>query len=213
LTDTVVLIPFKADRRKSRLSRVLDVEGRRQLAGLMLLDVLRAFRGASLLSSCYVVTSDVDAMALARGAGARFVAERRDEGVNAAVRTGVKALGRDHDYMVMPSDLPLLVPAEINCALAWRRRFDCVISPSISFDGTNLLLFSGNSAPVLSYDSNSFWNHIHSAAQKRLSLVVYCGKGVLYDVDTPEDLLTLSKSKKRTPSILFAREALAKRQS
>lgn len=211
MSGTVVLIPFKADRRKSRLSRVLDVEGRRQLAGLMLLDVLRAFRGAGLLSSCYVVTSDLDAISLTRGAGARSVAELRDEGVNAAVHTGGKTLGRDHDFMVVPSDLPLLVPAEIRCALALRHSFDCVISPSLLFDGTNLLLFSGNSAPVLSYDSDSFWNHIRSAARKRLSLAVYCGKGVLSDVDTPEDLLALSKSKKRTLSILFAKEALAKR--
>ena len=115
--------------------------------------------------------------------------------------------------MVVPSDLPLLAPNEVKTALALKHSFDCVISPSRSFDGTNLLVFSGRAAPTLSYDSDSFWNHVSGAARKGLSLAVYCGEGILSDVDTPEDLRALSRAKRKTQSVEFAREALKKRAS
>ena len=204
-------MPFKANQRKSRLSRVLDPNQRSRLAELMLADVLGVFRMADLLPRCYVVTSDEKVLVLARKLGARTIAEQRDEGVNAAVGLGVRTLGGDHDFMVVPSDLPLLAPDEVRTALALKRGFDCVISPSRSFNGTNLLIFSGGAAPALSYDSDSFWNHVSEAARKGLSLDVYCGEGVLSDVDTLGDLRTLSRVRKRIPSVQFAREALKKR--
>jgi 2-phospho-L-lactate guanylyltransferase len=213
LNRTAVLIPFKADRKKSRLSRVLGPNQRSRLAELMLLDVLEAFRKAGLLPKCYVVTSDKNVLTLARRLGAQTIVESRDRGVNAAVGRSVKTLGRDLDFMVVPSDLPLLAPDEIKNTLALERSFDCVISPSRSFDGTNLLIFSGRVAPALSYDSNSFWNHVSGAARKGLSLAVYCGEGVLSDVDTPEDLRALSRTRRRILSVEFAREALKRRVS
>jgi 2-phospho-L-lactate guanylyltransferase len=208
-----VLIPFKADRRKSRLSRVLDPNQRNRLAELMLADVLGVFRRADLLSRCYVVTSDEKVLALVRKLGARTIAEPRDEGVNGAVGMGVRTLIGNRDFMVVPSDLPLLTPDEVGTALALKRGFDCVVSPSRSFNGTNLLIFSGGTALALSYDSDSFWNHVSGAARKGLSLAVYCGEGVLSDVDTPEDLRALSHVRRRIPSVEFAKEALKKRVS
>ena len=208
-----ILIPFKADRQKSRLSRVLDPSQRRRLAELLLADVLRALCKAELLPRCYVISSDGKALTLARRLGAHAIAEPRDEGVNVAVGMGLTMLGRDCDFVVVPSDLPLLAPGEVKTALTLKHSFDCVISPSRSFDGTNLLIFSGKAAPVLSYDSDSFWNHISGAARKGLSTAVYCGEGVLFDIDTPEDLRALSLTKKRIPSAEFAREALKKRAS
>ncbi len=176
----------------------------------MLADVLEVFQRAGLLPRCYVVSSDLQVLAVVRRLGARTIAEPRDEGVNAAVRVGMRTLGRDRDFMIAPSDLPLLVPDEVKTALALKRGFDCVISPSRSFDGTNLLVFSGKAAPALSYDSDSFWSHVGGAARKGLSLAVCCGEGVLFDVDTPEDLHTLARTRRRTSSAEFAREALKK---
>lgn len=211
MNKTAILIPFKADRRKSRLSQVLNPNQRSRLAELMLAEVLGVFREAGLLSRCHVVSSDGKVLALARRLGALTIAERQDEGVNAAVDTGVRTLGKGRDFMVVPSDLPLLASDEVKTALALKRGFDCVISPSRLFDGTNLLIFSGRDAPVLSYDSDSFWNHVRVAARKGLSLAVYCGEGVLFDVDTLKDLRALSHTGKRIPSVEFAKEALKKR--
>jgi 2-phospho-L-lactate guanylyltransferase len=207
------LIPFKADRKKSRLFRILGQNQRRRLAELMLIDTLGALHKAGLLPRCYVLTSDRKVLALARRLGAQTIVESRDRGVNSAVGMGVRTLGRDRDFIVVPSDLPLLASDEIKNALTLKRGFDCVISPSHSFDGTNLLIFSGKAAPALSYDSDSFWSHVRGAARKGLSLAVYCGKGVLFDVDTPEDLRALSHTRRRVLSVEFAREALQERVS
>ena len=180
---------------------------------MMLLDVLAAFKKAGLLNMSYVVTSDAAALGRAKGAGALIVEEPRDEGVNAAVLAGMNARGRDADFMVVPSDLPSLTADEIETALRLKRTFDCVLSPSRSFDGTNLLLFSPESMPALSYDSDSFWNHVRGAATKGITLAVCCGEGIMSDVDTPEDLRALSVSRRKTPSREFAREALKTRPS
>jgi 2-phospho-L-lactate guanylyltransferase len=213
LNRAVVLIPFKADQRKSRLSTVLDLHQRHRLAELMLFDVLRALRRAGLLPISYVISSDRNVLALVRRSGAQTIAEPRDNGVNSAVEMGLKKLGRECDFVVVPSDLPLLAPHEVKTALTLKWSFACVISPSRSFDGTNMFIFSGKTAPPLSYDSDSFWNHVSGVARMGISLAAYCGEGVLFDVDTPEDLRALSRTKRKTQSVEFAKEALKRRAS
>lgn len=209
----VILIPFKADRRKSRLSAILGMEERRRLSELMLLDVLRAFRKAGLLQRCYVITSDEEALSLVQREGAQTITEEEDQGVNAAVRAGMKTLEHSRDVMVVPSDVPEFTADEINDVLDLKSTFGCVVSPSRSFDGTNLLFFSADAIPALSYDSDSFWNHLTDAAKSSISLAVYCGAGIMSDVDTPEDLRALSVIKRRTSSAEFLKEALKRRQS
>jgi len=189
------------------------MDQRRRLTDLMLLEVLEAFREAGLLPRCYVVSSDRLALAFARRVGALAIEEPRDRGVNAAVLTGVRALGSIANFMVVPSDLPTLTAEEIKMAIDMKRTFDCVLTPSHSLDGTNLLLFSQRAMPALSYDSDSFWSHICGAGRKALTLAIYCGVGIMFDVDTPEDLRTLSVSRRRTPSAVFAKEVLHRRLS
>ena len=213
MRETAILIPFKANHRKSRLSKVLNLYQRRRLAELMLMDVLHAFHKARLLPNCHVVSSDGQVLALVRRLGGQTIAETKDNGVNSAVNAGVRELGEGQDFMVVPADLPLLSKDEIVNALALKTSLGCVISPSHSFDGTNMLIFPGETPPALSYDSDSFWNHIRWAAESRLSLAVYCGKGVLSDIDTPEDLRLLSRVGRRIPSVEFAQGAVKKRES
>ncbi len=211
--NPAILVPFKADRRKSRLSSLLEAAQRRRLAELMLCDVLSAFRDAGVLQSCYVVSSDRAAIALATASGARTVSEARDAGVNSAVRAGMRALRSAKRFMVVPADLPLLSSADVSRALELSRDFDCVLSPSRAFDGTNLFAFPAERPPALSYDSNSFWNHVGSVSEEGFSLAVYCGRGVASDLDTPADLVRLSRSKGSPVSMEFAKEALAASRS
>jgi len=213
MTATAILVPFKASRRKSRLSEVLALDERRKLSELMLLDVLEALRSAAVLPICYVVSSDAGVLTLSRRAGARTVREDGDRGVNAAVLAGISALPSVEDFVVIPSDLPTLLSTDVRHALVLKRTFGCVLAPSRSFNGTNLLAFSRRTAPPLSYDSNSFWNHVAGAAKRGLSLAVYCGSGIVCDIDTPEDLKLLAISRSKNRSAEFAREALSTRPS
>jgi 2-phospho-L-lactate guanylyltransferase len=175
----------------------------------MLLDVLDAFENAGMLARCYVVTSDQRAVALAHNAGASVIIEPSDRGVNAAVLRGIRKI-REDQVMVVPSDLPLLRPSEIRKAVSFLKDggLDVVVSPSRAFDGTNLLLMSTPAPFVLSYDQNSFWNHVAGAAAKGLRLAVYTGTGFLIDVDSPDDLRAISRVRTTKRSVVLARRLL-----
>jgi 2-phospho-L-lactate/phosphoenolpyruvate guanylyltransferase len=210
LTALAVLIPFKDAGVKSRLSGVMGVSERHEFALAMLRDVLGAFRAAGLAASCHVVTADAMAKDVAAKAGARLIPEPSAEGVNAAVRRGVEKLGPRTEYLVVPSDLPLLRRGDIRELLSMRGQgLDVVLVPSRAFDGTNALLFHGSGRIPLSYDDHSFWRHLEGAASLGMSLGVYSGDGVRFDVDTEDDFRALARTGKRRRSVTIARRALA----
>ncbi len=203
-----MILPFKGGSQKSRLSSVLDAEGRHELSLLMLGQVLEAVAEAELIGSCIVVSSDPEALSLAESKGARPAREGGNKGVNSAVLAGVRA-AEGPVYVVIPADLPLISGADLKRALAMRPAAGgVVISPSVGFDGTNLLLFSKRKRPALSYDRNSFWNHVGDAARRGCALAVYTGRGVTFDVDTVGDLKALGEAPINSPSASFAVKAL-----
>ena len=212
MSETSVLIPFKAQGPKSRLASVLDQGKRRRLAELMLLDMLAVLRETKSISQTFVISSDVRARELSEESGARTVHEEKDSGVNAAVMGGLRAIGGTGDALVLPADLPLISAREIEAALSLKRAVDCVLTPSRSFNGTNLLTFSARSPPKLSYDSDSFWSHLEGAARTGLRLAVLCSPGLMADVDVVEDLSALSQARRRSLSAEFARQVLRERR-
>jgi 2-phospho-L-lactate guanylyltransferase len=204
-----VLVPFKANDGKSRLSPVLSLRGRQTLSELMLLDVLKAVAGAGLVRQCFVVSSDMRVLDIARKSGASSLVEPADRGVNAAVEWAMKSLEGEDKFMVVPSDLPLITPRELRNAERLSSMFSCVISPSRSFDGTNLLVLSRRLGLALQYDSDSFWNHVRGVARTGTTLAVYCGEGVVFDVDSVGDFRALAETRKSTRSTEFARKVIS----
>jgi 2-phospho-L-lactate guanylyltransferase len=204
-----VLVPFKANDGKSRLSPALSLTGRQTLSELMLLDVLKAVAGAGLVRQCFVVSSDMRALAIARKSGASSLVEPADRGVNAAVEWAMKSLEEEDRFMVVPSDLPLITSRELRNAERLGSMFGCVISPSRSFDGTNLLVLSRKSGLPLQYDSDSFWNHVRGVARTGSTLAVYCGEGIVFDVDSVGDFRELAQARKNAHSAEFARKVIS----
>lgn len=191
MRKVAVIIPFKGRNHKSRMAGVLSESKRRRLALTMLGGVIGVVKEAGLGPSCFVVSSDETALKEVGVEGVTIVREDADAGVNSAVRTSLRAL-RDYDcFMVLPSDLARLTAADLERVLALSRIVSVVISPSASFTGTNLLLFRRGGAPALSYDDDSFWHHLANAASVGLSVGVYTGGGVTFDLDTPHDADTL----------------------
>ncbi len=164
------------------------------------------------VGGCCVVSPDERALEIARALGATIVREPGNRGVNAAVLSGVEA-ARTSDVLVVPADLPLLSSRDIATVADLSEVCDIVLSPSRAFDGTNLLCFSKDRAPQLSYDSDSFWNHLRDSARRRYSLAVYTGPGAVLDVDTPEDLKRLVEMGPRAGSIGFAAKVMRRRAS
>ncbi|MDG6988462.1 MAG: 2-phospho-L-lactate guanylyltransferase [Nitrososphaerota archaeon] len=193
---------------KSRLSGVLAEGERRELALLFLEEVMAALRDAGLAGSTFVVSSDDGAIRLAGSLGARAVRETADTGVNGAVSAGIGASAAPQ-ILVLPTDLPFLQASDLRRIVALREGgAEVVIAPSAAFDGTNALLFPRSVALPLSYDSNSFWNHLSSAAAMGLTVGVCTAQGVMSDIDSPDDLRMLAASRSRSSSAAFARRVL-----
>jgi len=206
LKPPAVLIPVKASDQKSRLGPLLRPRQRQELAELMLLDVLDAVGGAGLLPRCFVVSSSRRTRRLAVAAGAKTIEEGSDNGVNSAIEGAMVGVDAD-DLMVIPSDLPLLRAAEIKKALLLREAgMEVVVAPSIEFDGTNLLLFTKSKPIELSFDRDSFWNHLEAAARKRLRVAVLSARGIRFDIDGVSHLRALAKEKSPSRAVTLARE-------
>jgi 2-phospho-L-lactate guanylyltransferase len=208
LKSLVILIPVKSRGGKSRLSKQLTHSERRLLTVLMLRDLLDVFKRAKLIKACLVVSPDEEVLSIAERSGAGTVREEKDMGVNAAVARGMRDT-ESENVMVIPSDLPFLVPSDVRRLLSLKSSgLSVVISPSMGFDGTNALLFSRKTPIHLSYDSDSFWAHLESAGGASLSVGIYSGPGVMFDVDSFEDFLALGRSKVKRRSVSFAKKAL-----
>ena len=164
--------------------------------------------GAGLRKTCYLVSSDAEALKVAKSMGISSVRESADAGVNSAVRTAVRSLSSYDSFMVVPADLPALSSRDLKRAHALGRTVSVVISPSASFTGTNLLLFTRRRAPRLSYDRDSFWNHLASSASRGLSVGVYTGSGVTLDLDTQRDVKSLLASQPDSATARYLREAV-----
>lgn len=180
---------------------------RTELSRRLLLDLLNTIGRAGLKTDAFVVSSSREMLDLAEREGAHSIRENRDIGVNGAVELALIKLAEYREFMVIPADLPLLLPSDLRRAIAFKRaKMDIVISPSASFNGTNLLIFSKRADIRLSYGQDSFWNHLGDAASKRLSVVVHATRGVLVDVDTEEDAREAVKTRLSRRSVSFLRE-------
>ena len=203
-----VLIPVKSSDAKSRLSSVLPRTKRQELELLLLSGVIGALREAGLIAATHVVSSDSAVLRLATTSGAGTVREARDNGVNAAVETGVSSLGHPPKVLVLPCDLPLLRASHLRHILLLSESMQVVIAPSASFNGTNALVFSPLTDLSLSYDNDSFWNHLRASGRMGLSVAVVSKPGLSFDLDSPEDLSKLAKVGGNSPAVLFARRSL-----
>ncbi len=205
-----VVVPVKGRDYKTRLAGVLEAGERAVLSRLLLADLLRTLTRAGLIGRTFVVSSSEGMLGLAKRSGARTVREGKDSGVNAAVKLAVRSVKGFDEFMILPADLPLLTPADIMKAFSLRGAgMDVVLSPSASFNGTNLLVIPRSSGLRLSYDRDSFWNHLRSAAEKGLRVGVYTSRGVLLDVDTESDAKEAARVGRRAKSVSFLRRRLA----
>lgn len=201
-----VIVPVKSADAKSRLSSVLSGRERGSLATSLFRGVMGTLRRAGLVGSCLVVSSDRGVLSEAASLGARPVPEGSDSGVNAAVRAGMKSAPEADEFLVLPSDLPLLKAADVAELLELRGRGPrVVLSPSSSFDGTNALVFPREPTFPLSFDRDSFWNHLAGASGLGLTVGVCARPGIMFDVDSPADLRRLAGTKSRSESAELAR--------
>ena len=210
MMNTIAIVPVKTfENAKTRLSSVLNKEDRIRLSSLMLDYTLQVLASVPLLTQTLVVSGDKRAELIAARHGASFLREEKDSGVNSAVSVADSyCMKKDADAtIVIPHDLPLLSPVDISKVsdLAKNESRCIVISPSLRYDGTNILLRKPPCVIRTFYDSDSYNTHVRSAIKLGIPVKLFISKSVMYDIDTPEDAMQIVEEAGDTKAIDFLR--------
>jgi 2-phospho-L-lactate guanylyltransferase len=184
------ILPVKRlDRAKSRLDGALSPERRRSLAEALMRNALLALLDSHALEQVVVVSADPEALAMARENGAEVLAETSSGGLNQAltdarteaVRAGATSL------LVLASDLPLVVPSDVNSFVRELKSPGVVVAPDRRRQGTNALLVRPAGAIEFAFGVNSFERHLLLAREAGLDAHVSELPGLTFDIDLPED--------------------------
>jgi 2-phospho-L-lactate guanylyltransferase len=203
-----VVVPVKdLTDAKQRLSSLLSSEERRQLATIMLEDVLDAVSAVQKLAGALVVTIDPVATSLAGRYGARIVTDGARDGHTGAVTAAARLLVREGQagMMTMPGDIPRLSAAEIAATLAAHRPAPAfTIVPAHDELGSNTIICSPPNAVPLRFGENSFYPHLDAARRSGIEPLVIRQPGIGMDIDHPVDLVAFLKMSPPLPTRTLA---------
>lgn len=176
---------------KRRLTPCLMPHERAACARAMLEDVLSALGRTPSLAGVVVVTSDAEAAAMAHAAGALVLADPENAGITPAVEKAARLLAREgrHGMLVIPADVPLTTPEDIEVIVMAHRAAPSVTLAPASFDGgTNALACSPPDAIRFRFGADSFRRHREAARACGIEPRVLALTRVGHDIDRPNDL-------------------------
>lgn len=173
---------------KKRLASILTERERVKLSEAMLQDVLSAVCN-SVVKNVIIVSKDQKVMKIAQEFDVVIVKEEEELGVNSAVAL-TNDICKDCDAsIVIPHDLPFVIPLDIDmiCNSAMGKRC-VVITPSHRYDGTNALLRKPSDAIETHYDEDSYEIHVNKARERNVPVKIFLNKGLMLDIDEPRDI-------------------------
>ena len=186
----VVAVPVKSlSRAKTRLSPALTGLERGALTLAMLEDVLDAALSVPGWET-WVVSPDEVALEIAAGRGARPIAEAKPPLANAIRQVEAKAKEEGANALaILPADVPLVTVDTLHEAL--RTLGAVVLARSADGSGTSLLLRRPPRAIPARFGPDSFRRHVELAETRGLPVSVVERRELSFDVDRPDDILTL----------------------
>ena len=186
----VVAVPVKSlSRAKTRLSPALTGLERGALTLAMLEDVLDAALSVPGWET-WVVSPDEVALEIAAGRGARPIPEAKPPLANAIRQVEAKAKQDGASALaVLPADVPLVTVETLHEAL--RTLGAVVLARSADGSGTSLLLRRPPRAIPARFGPDSFRRHVELAEARGLPVSVVERPELSFDVDRPDDILTL----------------------
>jgi 2-phospho-L-lactate guanylyltransferase len=186
----VVAVPVKSlSRAKTRLSPALTGLERGALTLAMLEDVLDAALSVPGWET-WVVSPDEVALEIAAGRGARPIPEAKPPLANAIRQVEAKAKEEGANALaVLPADVPLVTVDTLHEAL--RTLGAVVLARSADGSGTSLLLRRPPRAIPARFGPDSFRRHVELAETRGLPVSVVERRELSFDVDRPDDILTL----------------------
>src|SRR5512133_846548 len=195
------IVPVKPLRRgKSRLAGVLS-EDEREILNLSLIGhTLQVIQQVQGIEQVLVVSSDTAVLALAREQGAKTVLEDGHPGLNTALHraTMVAQMFSAQGVLILPSDLPLLAPEDLQEMI--QQASDppvVVIAPDRRKQGTNALLIKPTGLISYQFGEDSFSKHCSQAEKFNLNLKIVISESLGLDLDFPEDLDELEQYEQR----------------
>lgn len=211
----VAIVPVKNfERGKSRLASLLTVKERIKLSELFLDNTLNTLTKTPVISQSVIISSDKRAEEIVKKYDAIFLGEKKDKGVNAAVAladTHISEYAVDAS-IVIPQDLPLLLPEDIECiCTAAEKNERClVICPSLRFDGSNALLRRPPLLLKTNYDNDSYNIHIKNAEASNACVKSIHIKRIMIDIDTIEDIIKLTEFSSTNKVVAFLKSKIKK---
>ena len=205
------ILPVKSPQNaKQRLTGFLAVEQRETLAHLLYRQTLGALCQAEGIDRVVVATSDPDIAEHARGSGVVVFEESHqvshsvsaDAACLRAMQMGASTA------MLVPIDVPTVTPADFT-RLAASARPGLIVVPSSDGTGTNALVRTPPDCIESRFGPGSFRAHLDQALAKGLPVDVLRVPGLMFDIDTPEDVAELLTLLHECPVSSFLRSACA----
>jgi len=199
----MILVPVKnLENAKERLSPLLSRAERRALAEAMLQDVLAAVAKVNHRTRVGVVTSDPFAVSLARRHGFTIIPDPANLGESDAIAHATdRCITQGEDsIMVIPGDIPLVQPEDLEQVLAAAPAQGTVLVPGWDGRGSNAVFRRPANLFPLRFGNDSFPPHLRAAQATGQPCVVLRLPRIGLDVDNPADLAQLLAAEGNTRS-------------
>ena len=187
------ILPVKSPQNaKQRLTGFLGVEQRETLARMLYRQTLGTLCVADGIDRVVVATSDSEIAEHARQSGAMVFEEL--EQVSHSVSADAACLRAMEmgasTVLLVPIDVPTVTPADFT-RLAASARPGLIVVPSSDGTGTNALVRTPPDCIESRFGPGSFRAHLDQALSKGLPADVLRLPGLMFDIDTPEDVAEL----------------------
>jgi 2-phospho-L-lactate guanylyltransferase len=206
------ILPVKSPQNaKQRLTGFLAVEQREALARILYRQTLAALCQAEGIDQVVVATSDVEVAEYARSSGAIVFEE--NEQVSHSVSADAACLRAMEmgasTVLLVPIDVPTVTPADFTQLAAAASRPGLIVVPSSDGTGTNALARTPPDCIQSRFGPGSFRAHLDQALSKGVPADVLRLPGLMFDIDTPEDVAELLASAHECEASSFLRAACA----
>ena len=211
------ILPVKSPHNaKQRLKEFLAVEERETLARMLYTQTLAALCQAEGIDRVVVVTCDAEVAGHARRAGALVFEE--NEQVSHSVSADAACLRAMElgasTVLLVPIDIPTVTPGDFSQLAASARPFasarpGVIVVPSSDGTGTNALVRTPPDCIESRFGPGSCRAHLDQARSRGLPAEVLRIPGLMFDLDTPEDVAEFLARSEESQISSFQRAACA----
>lgn len=172
---------------------MLDQASRTRLAQAMLHDVLSALHDWKMRPGVGIVSSDPFAMRLAGEYGFEVIPDPDNPGETGAIEMATRVCVErgEESTLVIPADIPLIQPWELEEIMKHAPANGSVLVPAGDGRGTNAVLRRPANLFPLRFGNDSFKPHLAAAQATGKPCIVLELPGIAVDVDNPADLQQL----------------------